>query len=138
MRRAVAADDDLFLRVIERVEGVKELGLRTFLACEKLDVVDEKNVDASVAFAKIEDAIVADGVDHLVHEPLRRDVGQLQRAQMIQYVMPDRMHQMGLAESDSAVDVQRVVGPRRGFGDGPARRVRELIRWPDDEGVKGI
>ena len=80
VRRTVAADDDLLLRVVERVEGVEELGLRAFLAGQELDVVHEQDVDAAIALAEIEDAIVADGVDHLVHEALGRDVGQLQRS----------------------------------------------------------
>ena len=52
--------------------------------------------------------------------------------------MPDRVHQVRLAEPDSAVDEQRVVGARRRFGDGAARGVRELIRRADDEGVEGV
>ena len=80
VRRAVAADDDLLLRVVERVERVEELGLRAFLAGEELDVVDQQHVDAAIALAEVEDAVVADRVDHLVHEPLGRDVGQLQRS----------------------------------------------------------
>ena len=71
---------DLLLRVVERVERVEELGLRAFLAGEELDVVDEQHVDAAVALAEVEDAVVADRVDHLVHEPLGRDVGELQVA----------------------------------------------------------
>ena len=45
VRRAVAADDDLLLRVVQRVERVEELVLRAFLAGEELDVVDEQDVD---------------------------------------------------------------------------------------------
>src|SRR3954470_11744970 len=116
----VAAVTDLFLRVVERVEGVKELGLRPFLAGQELDVVDEKDVDASIAFAKIKDAVVSDGVDHLVHESLGRDVGQFQRAQMIEHVMTDGVHQMRLSKSHTAVDEQRVIRTRRRLGDGPA------------------
>ena len=80
MRRAVAADHDLFLRVVQRVERVEELGLGAFLAGEELDVVDEQNVDAAVALTEVEHAVVANRVDHLVHEPLGRDVGELQRS----------------------------------------------------------
>ena len=138
VRRAVAADDDLLLRVVERVEGVEELGLRAFLAGEELDVVDEQHVDAAVALAEIEDAVVAHRVDHLVHEPLGRDVGQLQVAQVVQHVVPDRVHQVRLAEPHAAVDEQRVVRARRRFGDGAAGGVRELVRGSDDEGVEGV
>ena len=138
MRRAVAAEHDLLLRVVQRVEGVEELGLRAFLAGDELDVVDEQHVDAAVALAEIEHAVVADRVDHLVHEPLGRDVGQLQMTVVLQHVVADRVHQMRLAETHAAVDEQRVVGARRRFRDGAARRVRELIRRADDEGVEGV
>ena len=60
MRRAIAAQDDLLLRVVERVERVEELGLRAFLARDELDVVDQQHVDAAIAFAEIENAVVAD------------------------------------------------------------------------------
>ena len=138
VRRTVAAEDDLLLRVVQRVEGVEELGLRAFLAGEELDVVDEQHVDASIALAEIDDAVVADGVDHLVHEPLGRDVGELEIAIVLQHVVPDRVHQVRLAEPHAAVDEQRVVRARRRFGDRAAGRVRELIRRADDEGVEGV
>ena len=66
---------------------------------EELDVVDEQHVDRSIALAEIEDAIVADRVDHLVHEPLGRDVGELQIAIVLQHVVPDGVHQMRLAQT---------------------------------------
>ena len=77
-------------------------------------------------------------VDHLVHEPLRRDVGELQARQVRQHVVPDRVHQMRLAEAHAAVDEQRVVGARRRFGHRAAGRVRELVRRSDDERVEGV
>ena len=52
--------------------------------------------------------------------------------------MPDRVHQMRLAETHAAVDEQRVVGARRRFGDRAAGRVRELVRRADDERVEGV
>ena len=70
--------DDLFLRVVQRVERVEELRLRPLLADDELDVVDEQDIDAAVPFAELEDAVVPDGVDDLVHEPLGRDVGELE------------------------------------------------------------
>ena len=91
-----------------------------------------------IALAEIDDAVVADRVDHLVHEPLGRDVGELQIAVVLQHVLPDRVHQVRLAQPHAAVDEQRVVRARRRFGDGAARGVRELIRRADDEGVEGV
>ena len=136
--RPIAAEDDLLLRVVERVEGVEELVLRAFLAGDELDVVDEQHVDRAIALAELEDAVVADGVDHLVHEPLGRDVGEPQRRRVLHDVLPDGVHQVRLAEADAAVDEERVVGQRRRLGDGAAGRVGELVRRADDEGVEGV
>ncbi len=138
MGRTVAADDDLLLRVVQRVEGVEELVLRAFLARDELDVVDEQHVDAAIARAEIEDAIESHGVDHLVHETLGRDVGEHESRMMLHDVVADRVHQVRLAETDAAVDEERVVRSRRRFRNGAARRVRKLIRRPDDEGVEGV
>ena len=92
MRRGVAADDDLLRRVEQRVERVEELGLRAFLAADELDVVDEQHVDVAVPLAEVEDALVAERVDHLVHEAFRRDVGQLEIGIVLEHVLPDGMH----------------------------------------------
>src|SRR5215831_9932814 len=46
--RAVAGDDDLLARVVQRVEGVEELFLRSFLVLQELDVVDQQHVHVAV------------------------------------------------------------------------------------------
>ena len=55
MGRTVAADDDLLLRVVKRVERVEELVLCAFLARHELNVVDQQHVDAAIARAEIQD-----------------------------------------------------------------------------------
>ena len=136
VRRPVAADDDLLLRVVQRVESVKELVLSGLFARDELDVVDEQHVQRPISFAKIDDPVVADGVDHLVHESLGRDVSERPVSIVPEDVLTDRMHQMRLAQSDATVDEQRVVRAGRCFGDRPAGRVGELIRRSDDERVE--
>ena len=48
-RRAVRADHDLLVRVVQRVEGVEELLLRALAVLQELDVVDQQDVDVAVA-----------------------------------------------------------------------------------------
>ena len=74
MRGPVAADDDLFLRIMQGIEGMEELHLCPFLARDKLNVIHEKNVDTAVLSAEVEDAVEPEGIDHLVHKTFRRDV----------------------------------------------------------------
>ena len=47
--RAVGGDDDLLVRVVQRVEGVEELLLRALAVLQELDVVDQQDVDVAVA-----------------------------------------------------------------------------------------
>ncbi len=44
---AVGGDDDLLVRVVQRVEGMEELLLRPLPVLQELDVVDEQDVDSS-------------------------------------------------------------------------------------------
>src|SRR5690625_4607698 len=72
--RAVGADDDLLVRVVQGVESVEELLLGLDLALEELDVVDEEYVDVAVTTLERRGAIVADGVDEVVGEFFATDV----------------------------------------------------------------
>ncbi len=46
--RAVGGDDDLLVRVVQRVEGVEELLLGPLAVLQELDVVDQQDVDVAV------------------------------------------------------------------------------------------
>ena len=137
-RGAVGADDDLLLRVVERVEDVEELLLGAVLAGDELDVVDEQDVDRAVLLAEGGQAIEADGVDHLVDEAIGRDVEDVEALLAGQDVVADGVHQVRLAESDAAVDEERVVGLRGDLGDGAGGGVGELVRGADDEALEGV
>ena len=92
MRWTIAADHDLLLGVVQGIKRVEKLRLRPFLASDELNVVDEQDVDGAVSFAKINDAVVADRVDHFVHEALGRDVGEFEMAVVLQHVLSDPVH----------------------------------------------
>jgi hypothetical protein len=50
--RAIAAQHDLFLRIVERIKRVEELVLGAFFSREKLHVIDQEHVDAAVRSRK--------------------------------------------------------------------------------------
>src|SRR5438270_13485006 len=52
--------------------------------------------------------------------------------------MPNGLHQMRLAHSDTAVEKKRVIGLGRTFSNCLAGCVRELSTASDDEGIEGI
>ena len=53
-------------------------------------------------------------------------------------LVADRVQQVRLAESDPAVDEERVVGLGRQLGDRLAGGLGELVGRADDEGVEGV
>ena len=96
---------------------------RPLAAGEVVDVVHEQDVDAPVFLAELQDLAVLEMVDEVVHELLGRDVEDLQPlVALLERVMADGVHEVGLAEPGPAVDVERVVGLGRVLGDGRSRR----------------
>ena len=128
--RAIARDDDLFLVVVEMVEGVEKLLLRPVLADEGVDIVHEEEVDAPVFFPELEDLPVLEVVDDLVHELLGRDVDDPQARVVPQALVADGVHEVGLPEARPAVDVEGIVGPGRVLGHGRAGGVGERLHEP--------
>src|SRR4029079_1509078 len=108
-RRAVARKDDLLPLLVDRVERMEELFLRPLFSGEELDVVDEQHVDAPVALAELLALLRADRVDELVREFLARCVRDALLGVPADDSVPDRVHEMRLAQAGSAIDEQRVV-----------------------------
>ena len=94
------------------------------------------NWDPAISIAEGIGRVRANGVDQVVGEFLGGDVQDLQSAGGAH--VSDRMQQVRLAQSDAAVDEQRVVRGPWPLGDGLRHSVRHAIRRPDDEGLKGI
>src|SRR5919204_552208 len=80
-RPPVARHHDLRAGLVERIEGVEELLLDSFLVLKELHVVDQEHVVGAVALLEALDPLVAQRVDEVVHERLARDVadGELAR-----------------------------------------------------------
>lgn len=117
---------------------MEEFFLGSFLAGQKLDIVDEQDIDIAVAVSKGRVALVLDRVDEFVGEGFAGHVHYLLFRGVGHDVIADGLHQVGFAETDAAVDKQRVVLFRRGFCDGDAGRVGEAVVFADDEAFKGV
>src|SRR6266545_6653837 len=107
--RTIAREDDLLPLLMDRIEGVEELLLRPLLAREELDVVDEEDIDAAIALAELLALLSADRVDELVRELLTRRVCDALLRMTRDHGVPDRVHEVCLPETGSAVDEERVV-----------------------------
>src|SRR5438874_9351446 len=120
----VAGQDDLFMPVEKRIERVKEFFLGTLLASQKLDIVNQKKIGLAIALPEFDQIAVLDRIDELVNEKFTRDVYHLHIFLLRPDVLTNRLHQMGLAETDPAVNEQRVIRARRRLRDGESRGMR--------------
>src|SRR5205823_9662039 len=77
-------------------------------------------------------------VDEFVYENLTREVHHFPGFLFVPNILTDRLHQVGFAQSDSAIDKEWVIGASRRLRHGQARRMRDLIVRTDNEGLEGI
>ena len=117
---------------------MEELFLRAFLAGDELDVVDEEHVDPPVALAKLLTLLSADRIDEFVRELFARRVRDPLLRVSSDHRVADRVHQMRLSETRSAVHEQRVVAVSRPLGDRKRRSVSEAVVRAHDEGREGV
>ena len=112
---------------------MEELLLRALASREQLHVVEDEHVDTTEALLELAHAIMAERADQVVDEGLRRQVADLQRGLLLLDLMADGVGEMRLAESDAAVDEERVVVVAGLARDRLGGGVRELVGRPDDE-----
>ncbi len=126
---------------MQRVERVEELFEGRFLAAEELDVVDEQHVDLAVSAVEFCDAVLALGrglqcLDEFVGEFLAVDVSNLERGILDQCIVADGVEQVGLAQSRSAVDTQRVEFLPGSLGDRKRDSACETVGITGNERVE--
>ena len=111
------------------------------LAGDELHVVDHQHVDRAEHLLEALHVLDAQRRDEAVHELLGGEVDDAGVGVGLPHLPGDRLHEVGLAEADAAVEEQRVEGDRAALGHalGDAARggVGELVRLADDEVVEG-
>ena len=109
----VRRQDDLLVRLQQCVERVEELLLRPLTLGQKVDVVHHQHVQAPKLIAKTRHLPGLHSREKLRHEPLARGVVDLGVGCVLDDPQADRLEQMRLAQTDPAVNKQRVVGMAR-------------------------
>ena len=111
------------------------------LAGDELHVVDHQHVDRAEHLLEAVHVLEAQRRDEAVHELLGGEVEDARLGIVLAHLPGDRVHQVGLAEADAAVEEERVEGDGAAFDDAfrhPAGSgVRELVGLADDEIVEG-
>src|SRR6266496_4828923 len=129
----VAGKDNLFMSIEKRIESVKEFFLGTLFATEKLDVVYQEEIDLAIALSEFDQIAVLDRVDELVDEQFTGDINHLYVFLLGPNVLPDGLHQVGFAKTDTAINEQRVVCARGRLGYGESGSMRNFIVRTDHE-----
>ena len=115
-RRTVGSEYDLPFVFKKRVESMEELLLCLDFAGNKLDIVHQKQVGISVLFPEFEVFARLDGIDELVGEIVSLDINDVVVRVAFPDPKPDRVEQMGLAQTGVAVNEKRIVFRRIAFG----------------------
>ena len=82
-------------------------------------------------------AAVAQRLHETIHELLGRKVEHPSLRMPQGHVMGDRVHQMRLAQTDTAIEEQRIEGHRPALGNATGRGMGQFVRLADDKRVEG-
>src|SRR6266481_4329142 len=119
--------------VKERVERMEKFLLRPLFTTQKLNVVNQKKVGLAITFPEFYQITVLYRVDELVDEQLTRDVKHLHVFPFRPDELADGLHEMGLAQTDAAVNEQRIVRSRGRLRDSETGCMRDFVIPTDDE-----
>ncbi len=77
LRVRIARDDDLLAACYQRFERIEEFFLRTCLAGEKLDIVDQQQIERVVIALEVVKRLALIGSNHVAYVLLGMDVADL-------------------------------------------------------------
>jgi hypothetical protein len=99
----VAGQHDLFMGLVESVEGMEEFFLDTLFAGEELDVVDQEDIGLTVPFAEFNELIVLYAIDVVVCKLFRRNISNARALFVGGDMVADGVEQMCFAKTDTTV-----------------------------------
>ena len=111
----------------------RKLLLRALLVADELDVVDQQHIGGAEALLEHHRLLLPDRLNELVHEPFGGEVEDPPPRLAAADAPRDRVQQVGLAEPDAAVEVERVEREAIHARDLLRRGVGELVRLADHE-----
>ena len=138
LRRQIRGNHDLLLVVVQGVKRMEELLHRRLFTRQKLDIVNQQNVNIAVNLLERRTLIVTNRVNEIVRELLRIHVAHPQIRVQILGVVADRVQQVGLTQTRTAVDEQRVVDNAGLLRHRESARVRKAVGLTNHEGVEGV
>ena len=134
----VGSQDDLLVRLMQRIEGMEELFLSSFAAGQELRIVQNEQVHLAEAVLEIRHLVLSQRGDQIVDERFAGEISDLGSRIFLENPMPDGIDQMGFADPDGSIDEKRVVEFARLGGHSQSRRMSKLVARADHKGVKGV
>ena len=116
---------------------MEELLLRAVLVGEELDVVDQQRIERTVRRLEVVHLVVLQRFHHVADEALRVHIRDARIGLAREDGVADGVHQVRLAETDAAVDEERVVRAPWIFADLLRGGLGELVALADHEAVEG-
>ena len=117
---------------------MEEFLLRLLLALQKLDIVDDQTVNITVLLAEGLSRLILDRIDDFVRKLFTGGVEHLHAGVVLLDAVADSVHQVSLAQTNTAVQEERVVGMRRIVGYSLSGSVRKAVGVADNEGFKYV
>ena len=116
---------------------MEKLFLGTFLTGKKLNIVDQQRIDRAVIAFELVDCVVLQRLDHVRHKALGVQIHYLRGGPVGDDGVTHGVHQVGLAQTHTPVDEQRVVGGAGILCDLHRGGARQLVGFALDKTVKG-
>ena len=115
--------------------------LGRFLSDDELDIVDQEDIHHAVLVPEVRHGLgidigIAHGVNDLVREFLGGDVEDLLRGVFLQYVISNRVDQVGFPKTGAPVDIEGVVEFAGRIGHSEGGLLGEAVRGTDDKGLE--
>ncbi|MNJ53529.1 hypothetical protein D3C77_489220 [compost metagenome] len=82
---------------MQRIEGMEKLLLCRFLPGQKLNVINEQNINVPVFVPEAFRPVIPDGVNEFICKFLGRNINDFTAWTMLQNVVSNRMHEVGFA-----------------------------------------
>ena len=105
----VAGHHNMRLFRQKSLEGIKKLFLGTLFVGQELHVVNQEQIQRVVALFELIKCLALIGFNHITDKLLSMDVENSCIWTLSQQTVANRVHEVGFAQADAAVNKQRVV-----------------------------
>ena len=133
----VAGHDNVRFFGQQGFKGVEELLLRALLVGKKLHVVNQEQIQRVVALLELVKSLALVGLNHIRYKLFCMDVENFGIGPLRQQPVAHSVHQMGLTQTNTAIDEERVVQVAWHARHMHGRGARHAVGTAFNQGVKG-